>query len=525
MKAKWLFSLLVVTALFSISSRAAASPQYATPAGTAFTYQGRLSDGGTPAIGAYDFTFKLFDADVAGAQVGGPIALEDVVVTDGLFTVQLDFGVVYDGSARFLEVGVRPGASTGGFTILTPRERLNPTPYALNAFTAPWSGLTGIPAGFADGIDNGATYTNGNGLQLIGTEFSVLFGGSGSANTAARSDHDHWGASWYGSETGLTLGGGNIGLYGDGGSYGVYGSSPYAGGVGLYGTGNSSGVVGDASTSGGAGITGNAYLNSGNYAGLFNGNVKVNGNQSVVASGITFSASGGTTGIWAGGSTYGVNAQGKTAVYALSTGTNGEGVGVYASGMGGGVMGLSTLNGAGVYGWGPNGVLGAASCAGCTGVVGRSYTGAGDYAGEFIGNVVIAGNLTAQGTKSAVVKTQTFGERLLYAVESPENWFEDFGSGQLVGGKAVVTIDPVFAQTVNLNDDYHIFLTPYGACALYVQAKTPTSFTVGAFGQPGCSVGFDYRIVARRLGYEDLRLEVSGPAAVPAAPPTARDER
>jgi hypothetical protein len=117
------------------------------------------------------------------------------------------------------------------------------------------------------------------------------------------------------------------------------------------------------------------------------------------------------------------------------------------------------------------------------------------------------------GTKAAIVDTQDYGFRHLYAVEAPDNWFEDFGQAQLVDGKATVTIEPVFAQTVNLDQPYHVFAMPRGDCALYVAETTPTSFTVQALGGQTCSVAFDYRIIAKRLGYEDLRL---GPAQDPA---------
>lgn len=88
---------------------------------TAFTYQGRLTDGGNPANGTYDFQFKLFNAATGGTQVGSTVTAHDVNVTNGLFTVQLNFGNVFDGTALWLEIGVRPGDSTGSYTILSPR--------------------------------------------------------------------------------------------------------------------------------------------------------------------------------------------------------------------------------------------------------------------------------------------------------------------------------------------------------------------------------------------------------------------
>ena len=73
-------------------------------------------------------------------------------------------------------------------------------------------------------------------------------------------------------------------------------------------------------------------------------------------------------------------------------------------------------------------------------------------------------------------------------------------------------IEPIFAQTVNLTEDYYVFVTPLGDCPLYVTDKTAGSFAVQAMGGSTCSVAFDYRIVARRLGYENVRLEPAGAA-------------
>jgi hypothetical protein len=119
------------------------------------------------------------------------------------------------------------------------------------------------------------------------------------------------------------------------------------------------------------------------------------------------------------------------------------------------------------------------------------------------------GNLTCTGTKSAVVPVEN-GQRqvALYAVEAPQNWFEDFGSGQLASGAATVTVDPTYAQTVDISSDYHVFLTPEGDCqGLYVSHKTAAGFEVHELGGGHSNVAFAYRIVALRRGYENVRLE------------------
>jgi hypothetical protein len=95
----------------------------------------------------------------------------------------------------------------------------------------------------------------------------------------------------------------------------------------------------------------------------------------------------------------------------------------------------------------------------------------------------------------------------MFAMESPENWFEDFGLAQLQEGVASVAIDPDFLQTVNTETGYHVFLTPNGNClGLYVANKTPTGFEVRELSGGKSDVAFDYRIVARRRGHEGKRM-------------------
>jgi len=130
-----------------------------------------------------------------------------------------------------------------------------------------------------------------------------------------------------------------------------------------------------------------------------------------------------------------------------------------------------------------------------------------------IGNVGVCtidrnGNLFCTGSKSAVVPVEGSRKVALYAIEGPENWFEDAGTAQLVKGTAVVNLESVFGQTVNTALNYHVFLTPNGDCkGLYVTQKTPTSFVVRELGGGSSNLSFDYRIMAKRKGYEKIRLE------------------
>lgn len=103
--------------------------------GTAFTYQGRLSQGGAPATGKFDFRVALFDDASLGAQVGPTVTNAAVAVEGGLFLVQLDFGkAFFEGKARWLDIAVRKAGDLD-FTALAPRQPVMPTPYALYAMT------------------------------------------------------------------------------------------------------------------------------------------------------------------------------------------------------------------------------------------------------------------------------------------------------------------------------------------------------------------------------------------------------
>lgn len=121
--------------------------------------------------------------------------------------------------------------------------------------------------------------------------------------------------------------------------------------------------------------------------------------------------------------------------------------------------------------------------------------------------VNVVGDFFVSGIKSALVRTASYGKRQLYAVESPESWFEDFGKAKLHDGQAIVQLDPIFAETVSTDNDYHIFMTPRGDCkGLYVAHQTNNSFEVRELQSGKAAIEFDYRIVAKRKGYEQTRL-------------------
>ena len=239
--------------------------------------------------------------------------------------------------------------------------------------------------------------------------------------------------------------------------------------------------------------------------------------------------------------TYPNNAYGQT--------TASGGVGVYGSSTSGyGVYGTSMVS-AGVYGIGTGagsyGVLATASASSTAGVYATSSTPntpafyavnfaapnpPNSNAGFFIGQVYINGPLViAGGAKSAAVPHPDGSHRLLYCVESPESWFEDFGEGTITAGKAEVKLDPDFAAVVN-TAKLHVFLTPHDeGHNLHLTARGAAGFSVAASatgealakGKKASDVSgtFTYRVVAKRKDVVAPRLaKFDLPKPLPAPP-------
>src|SRR5262245_59194786 len=107
---------------------------------TAFTYQGRLTISDSLVNGNYDFEFRLFDGPNVGSgtQHGPTIQQLNVTVTNGVFNVQLSFGLCatcFNGADRYLEIALKPSGSPT-FTTLSPRQQIASTPYAIKSLAA-----------------------------------------------------------------------------------------------------------------------------------------------------------------------------------------------------------------------------------------------------------------------------------------------------------------------------------------------------------------------------------------------------
>jgi hypothetical protein len=262
-----------------------------------------------------------------------------------------------------------------------------------------------------------------------------------------------------------TASGEACGVYGESGHIGVYGKSDL---VGVYGAGRY-GVHGEAFTTWGRGVVGTASASTGPVYGVY-------GNASAAT-----------------GSVYGVYG------YVRASGDGQVATGVYGesrSDNGYGVAGFNYFSGVGVGAWSNSGNLIEAYDGAYPDGALRFYV---DQSGNVLANGEFYTYVSAQGEDVA---------RAVSAVQSPEAWIEDFGSAALEGGRARVAVEPLYAETVNLEASYHVFLTPLGDCGgLYVAEKTARWFEVRELGGGTSNVAFDYRVVAKRSGYEDVRLE------------------
>ena len=171
---------------------------------TAFTYQGRLDHGGASANGSYDFRFTIYNAATDGSAISGSATNNATAVSNGLFTVTLDFGSVpFDGGNRWLDIGVRTNGGGDPFTSLNPRQLITPAPYAITAArlsgTVPNGGIGGAysntvmfsnPANQFTGsfIGNGSALSNVNATTLGGLNANQFWKLAGNAGTTPGTD-------------------------------------------------------------------------------------------------------------------------------------------------------------------------------------------------------------------------------------------------------------------------------------------------------------------------------------------------
>ena len=151
--------------------------------GTAFTYQGRLTDGTNLANGDYDFRFRLASDPQGNNLVGSAVVITNMPVNNGLFTAVMDFNAgIFGGSDYWLQVEVRSNG-VSGYTTLGPLQALTPTPYAIFATTA--ANLAGtLPAGQLSGSIPSTNIAGIYSNAVIFNNAANSFSGDGTGLTA-----------------------------------------------------------------------------------------------------------------------------------------------------------------------------------------------------------------------------------------------------------------------------------------------------------------------------------------------------
>ncbi|MBK9097424.1 MAG: hypothetical protein IPM14_04715 [bacterium] len=413
------------------------------------SYQGVLTDtSGNPVPnGTYQLFINFYNVASGGSSLAtrGPIP---ALTSNGLFNIIIGNGEA--GNAPLNDFNINQqiwmGVKIGSNSSneLLPRAQLTGTFYSFHSDTATYA------------LNSGGDLT----LPYIGSTNSTSPGLSINNSGLSSSSHGLMGTT----------------LSSDGLAAGVYGKVV---------NGNSNGVFGESNSSsdGAAGVWGYATSSIGETYGVV-GQIQSNGQFSAGVRGITTSSSGFNFGV------EGVNfsnSQYATGVTGYESGTTGETRGVVGEVVSQnqnafGVMGIATAPAIALF---------------------------------------ALGNFVGTGTKSAVVpldvsnpkdvqSTISASEwRLVYNVEGTEVWFQEMGFGNLQNGKAVITIDPLFQKIANLNVPYHVIITPYGSCnTLSVISRTSNSFTVEEQQGGNSTIEFSYCIYAKRLGYENERLEL-----------------
>jgi len=242
MKTKTLLPMFVLIALLFVTGGASAQPlnkaegsnAASVSLGTAFTYQGRLTDtSGNPKTGPCDFQFTLYDAASGGNVVGSAQTKTNVSLNNGYFSVELDFGATaFQGDARWMAISV--ACPTGGvYTPLTGRVALTAAPYALSLRP----GASIQSAGAALNLSTSAT--TGFALNVVATGASAIYGQGGSSTGAGVTGFNTSAASTASGVTGLN-GGNGSGVFGQTVSgRGVYGkATDLVNSYGVYSEGN-----------------------------------------------------------------------------------------------------------------------------------------------------------------------------------------------------------------------------------------------------------------------------------------------
>ncbi len=530
--------LIALAILFSLTLPSSAEiPQV-------ISYQGKVTDsGGTPvADGNYTMRFRIYNA-ASGGTLRWDSSNRTIAVSDGVFNVLLGESPQPAITLPFTEdywllvtfAGVNQ----------SPRQRLSSAGYSYMA-----SGVVlgtevigSVTAGAYAAIKGTNTAGSGTAYGLYGQCYST--GGSGVYGKSVASSGYTYGVYGYSASTS------GSGVYGhaistSGQAFGINGRSASSSGRGVFGyatsqTGTTYGVYGQTLSTAGRGVYGYCAASSGMTYGIYGSSNSTSGRGvygeapmrgvygKATYTGGPPSAPKGVYGESVSPSGMGVyGTSPSVGVYGITLSTDGRGVKGWAdenslSSTGIGVEGWTEArDGKGVFGWAVNSTGESVGVEGWTGgdegraVRGWATSGTGTTYGVY-GKVIstsgygvyYSGGLAGTGAKSCVVKTSQ-GPTLMYCQESTESWFEDVGGSRLVNGEAHIELDPLFLETVTIDNanPMRVFVQLHDENSKGVAVKKgPTGFDVIELGSGQSNGTFDYRVMAKRKGFEEKRLD------------------
>jgi|AntAceMinimDraft_17_1070374.scaffolds.fasta_scaffold01571_3 hypothetical protein len=411
------------------------------------------------------------------------------------------------------------------------------------AFTGTNTGVYGKAAASGGaGVYGSVDISDGFGVEGINTDVSgtgIIGVGNGITG------------SYLTEGSGIAGSSSNVGVYGKGdntaGSYGAYFLSEATDGTGIVGAGNNISPTTLTNGSGGAfsgnnvGVFALGDNTAGSYGAYFlseatDGTGVVGAGNNISPTTLTNGSGGAFSGDNVGVFALGDNTAGSYGAYGLSDAS--DGIGVFGvcnnsspayyggSGLGGNinesanyaVFGLNedtdTDGGSAVGVFGGTDVTSITSNA-TIGVLG--YTTQDDLLNYW--GLFAQGRIGATGTKSAIMKTSKGENTLLFCMESPEVWFEDFGSGKLNNGSVHIDLGPIFIEVCEISKDHpiHVFVQPTGEVTnqlIVIHDKDYLGFTVKESNSGTSNITFSYRLVAKRRGDADERFPVAKPVAL-----------